>query len=128
MRFAKFLLFIGLVLSACKKQKDHAPPFTGAPTFERIEKARTLVNLGDDWNDARATVEAEAGAPLAQTATRAMWGLSTNDACIQFEIEKSAKGDHIGTIAGGKKFNRAEFTDSPESTFAECVAAVQAKR
>ena len=121
----QWIVFVALGLGACKK--DAPPRYTGAVTFERIEKARSLVHIRDDWDDAIAAIEAEAGAPIAKTATSARWGLGDGSACAELEIKKSSKGDHVGEISGGKKFNKADFADSPDSTYAQCVAAVQAK-
>jgi hypothetical protein len=126
MSATQLLLIASVVLgAACKK--DAPPRYTGAATFERIEKARTLVNIRDDWDEAVAAVEAEAGAPTTRTATSARWGLSDGTACAELEIKKSAKGDYVGEIGGGKKLHKADFTDSPDSTYALCVASVQLK-
>jgi hypothetical protein len=112
-----------LLFAACSK-KDHPPRYTGAPTIERIEKSRELVKLRDDWEDATAAIEAQAGAPTSKTDAKATWALTDGASCAELTIER--KGDHVTSVGGGKRFNKADFAGTP-NTFTECEAAATAK-
>ena len=118
---SKQKLFVGVLVAvaACGKGKSAPPPYTGAVTFERIEKARSLIHLGDDWAGAIATIEAEAGPVPAKTETRATWSLTDGASCAELTIER--KADHVTSIEGGKRFNKADFNGTPNN-FTDCEA------
>jgi hypothetical protein len=116
----RVLVCLALV-TACHKK---APPaaFTGPLTFDRIEQARKLVHLRDDWDDAVAAIAAQAGTPTMKSDTLARWALADGIACAVLTIDR--KGDHVTSIDGGKRFNKADFAEGP-STFTECEATAK---
>jgi len=119
MRRSLGLILVLTSVFACKG-KQHPAAFAGPITYDRIEKARSIVQLRNDWDDSLAAVEAEAGAPSKKTETSATWALADATSCAILTIER--KGDHVSSISGGKRFNAADFVhqEGSLSTFEEC--------
>lgn len=112
-------LIVLALLGACGK-KHHPPRFTGAPSFERVAKARELVHLRDDWDDAVAEIEAEAGPATTTTADAISWALTDGAACAFLTLDR--KDHHVASITAQAKIQRSDFvhTDGSTNTFEDC--------
>jgi hypothetical protein len=111
------------LVAACSHKKEQPAAYSGPISFERINKMRDAVHVGEDWDDAVARIAAEVGTPTTKTDSLAVWALDDGTSCAYVAIER--KDDHVTSSSSQPKIDKASFTEA-DNNYTRCAA--KAKR
>lgn len=108
-----------------------APPFTGALTEARVLGAKGLAKPFDNWEQAKAKLEAQLGAPTRVNGKWYEWAVDRDGTCAYVKVEQQI-GNVIGAPKDMKTVGMVEGPatldkNAPQSMRNDCIAMASGK-